>query len=941
MALFNSKIGYQGQDLHLVRNNQQFPLHEFFDKDSSLSYTFHLNEDPQASSTNYENIEIIEDIDDNNIKTVFIKAGPRSSNMTVDNFYVTVQGNGDISVILIQLHEAIDKVWASPHLLTYSKGMSIKHGLLVSFTDGTYADLSFYYGVGVSKNDNLHDPLKLDDNNRLVWAGDINLPVAPNIYENIVDITVPTYMENSGEDPTPTTSGSVKVVDVGILKLHSGNREEIDKRTNILFLSDGYDNQSQQGRNIKGFHKIITELQNAFATKNTYGPWNVLYKKTNIWSYYTHAEHSMATLEGDYIKFNTDNVSRPLIGSLFQFINFFDKNVVIFGTAAHRFGDGPTPISKFAELYLNGYPNQMIQFLDLTSSDLSAVFPLFRDDNNNIITSGNILTLANLCSKVGLPSEADQAKDLQTKMNEWRAVNWIDGVRYGNEGTNVGIYFLHKYVFNMWKKLFNRIILEKTDTSYGVINTNTHRRFKNNFVPAPYLGPGLTKFPLDSIETYGTFINRISGEDSSNLGGNYFESDGKPVLDITTKLGRMVKTCDNTVILSRVRSNYLYGTNADFPYAVPDPNDNSISIKYSVHRSTISLEDKVSIFFTCDRVNFTALKPDTYIQRDINTKRGSHHVRNTVTHEFSHNYLRDEYSLNPGDLSNHTGEINRVSSAVENSNVQIGDDLKTPSSFIDASKVKWRWPRVIKIGVGVIVNDHDSNGNITKVGITEVDTANNIYECVVETNEIDEKQERSFKKHEKIILRKRFLFDTPNNIICTITEDVSSEEDYKQKVTFQTDNALDLQDFVNNGFMLVLPVWRENTIDQYQELIHHDIKDAISNTTVDNIQGRPLVIEDNTPNNEPQKIDQVFIDQNKPLFRNWKNHSEIVGLFAGGVLSYTKGIYHATNFCLMRGAEDNVVNGFCPVCSYIIIDHLNPLKHPTMNSLYGEYKSSN
>ena len=47
-------------------------------------------------------------------------------------------------IILIHLHDAIDKAWTSPSTLTIRKGMELKFGVLVSFTDGDYGDLSFY-----------------------------------------------------------------------------------------------------------------------------------------------------------------------------------------------------------------------------------------------------------------------------------------------------------------------------------------------------------------------------------------------------------------------------------------------------------------------------------------------------------------------------------------------------------------------------------------------------------------------------------------------------------------------------------------------------------------------------------------------------------------------------------------------------------------------------
>ena len=59
MSIFNNAIDYRGQDLHMVRNGENFPLHDFFDPTLNLSYSFRLrgNEVVNAN-TSYENISI-------------------------------------------------------------------------------------------------------------------------------------------------------------------------------------------------------------------------------------------------------------------------------------------------------------------------------------------------------------------------------------------------------------------------------------------------------------------------------------------------------------------------------------------------------------------------------------------------------------------------------------------------------------------------------------------------------------------------------------------------------------------------------------------------------------------------------------------------------------------------------------------------------------------
>lgn len=43
---FNQDIDYEGQDLHMLRNNKVFPLYEFFDTSTfSASYKYRLKGD--------------------------------------------------------------------------------------------------------------------------------------------------------------------------------------------------------------------------------------------------------------------------------------------------------------------------------------------------------------------------------------------------------------------------------------------------------------------------------------------------------------------------------------------------------------------------------------------------------------------------------------------------------------------------------------------------------------------------------------------------------------------------------------------------------------------------------------------------------------------------------------------------------------------------------
>lgn len=65
-------------------------------------------------------------------------------------------------------------------------------------------------------------------------------------------------------------TGSINIIDetIGTLKLHKGNIDEIEKRTNILCLSDGFNGTSEATQ--KDFHKIVDNFNKQLLKKKAY-----------------------------------------------------------------------------------------------------------------------------------------------------------------------------------------------------------------------------------------------------------------------------------------------------------------------------------------------------------------------------------------------------------------------------------------------------------------------------------------------------------------------------------------------------------------------------------------------------------------------------------------------------------------------------------------------
>lgn len=965
LTLFNKEIDYQGQDLHMLRNNKEFPLHLFFNSNLTLSYMFRLNGEHTQDVT-YEQIEI--KITGNNEK-VIIKANPYipgtdvNHPARVDNFFITVKSNNPLisdSVILLHLHDEIDKAWTSPNTLSLRKGMELKFGVLVSFTDGNYGDLSFYPETKknlINGTTYLNIPIDppppappIYDPKRLTWKA--NPPANVNPIIDAIAIELPPWMANNGSSNGIQVTGSVRFLDeFGNLKFHKGNIDDIDARMNILFLSDGFKN------NTSNFHKTIDQFSTELLKKETYTPWNLLGDRLNIWSYYTDDQQEYSSLESEHIFIRNASSNSPTIIELYSFISLFDTKVLKKAAFSTIFETKTLP--EFKKYLIDFYSSDLVTFLEIDNPDFDNAYPFIKKSNGAWFDEGKYVTLSDLCSRVGLPSQYnDDLGSLNNNLIQWNKLGWITDVT--TDPSNSTKKYIHPYVFKIWKKLKSRIYLEKMDTSYGVTNTFLKREIREVFEPTRYIGAGTTKFPPTSenagaIVNFGSYINKITDPIKAGFGQIFFDQNGIPELgkDKNEYIKQLVKPSDNIILLSRVRTNGVYGTNQILSVTVK-LNEDDPGTDLSLHRTVASIEAKIATSFKCKRTVTDDIY--RYEQDNLDVKETRNQVKNTIVHEFSHNYLRDEYSAKFGDLNQDATERTKLKEVADYSNLEIGKDLETQTHYIDASKIKWRWPRIRKIGLGIVDQPVDN-----------IKFENNAYSCIVQTNAINiNDNANSFEVGDRILLRKRFLFDKKAYIQATVTSSIN-EVDYKQKITFSSSNQITTSDY-DDGFIIVLPFWRTDSSaseNDFQYLIHHEVENAISQanyfSNVITKPGRPMVFADDRNNNRPQNILKEFLDTSPPSFKNFianaeKNKSKVVGLYAGGLLSYFIGIYHPTGFCTMRGfvGEDRedilqrdligiekakliTSNSFCPVCSYILIDYIDPLKHPSMDVKYGNY----
>ncbi len=265
MGLFNTSIDYQGQDLHMLRNKVSFPLHKFFISDNRLNYQYKFRLTGNENKVAYEKIVINERVE-NGLQVVYIEADKYvdgGSDRKINNFFITVTINNQSTVILIHLHDELDKVWTSPGKISFRKGMAIKFGVLASFKDGLYADLTFYPDIQISKIGN--DRVLNLVNSRLEWDSDIAYPeVFPHLIIDKVEITLPRYLRNTTEEIV--VKGSVELLEEwGNLKLHRGNINQIDEKVNILFLSDAFNGTT--GAREVDFLNIVNQFSSNLTIK--------------------------------------------------------------------------------------------------------------------------------------------------------------------------------------------------------------------------------------------------------------------------------------------------------------------------------------------------------------------------------------------------------------------------------------------------------------------------------------------------------------------------------------------------------------------------------------------------------------------------------------------------------------------------------------------------
>jgi hypothetical protein len=97
----------------------------------------------------------------------------------------------------------------------------------------------------------------------------------------------------------------------------------------------------------------------------------------------------------------------------------------------------------------------------------------------------------------------------------------------------------------------------------------------------------------------------------------------------------------------------------------------------------------------------------------------------------------------------------------------------------------------------------------------------------------------------------------------------------------------------------------------------------------------PVCVDDERPKQDPKKLPDGL-----PKVRAQRRNSQIVGLYDGGG-SFFCGVYHSSGECLMRAPKGKSFGTYnlCPVCQYIVVDKVDPTKHPELEKVIdADYK---
>lgn len=851
------KDGYNGEDLFILRNSKTFHFNEFFIIPSGYLLVFQFKVNNIYLWGHYENISL-----DNE---GHLRAHPftHSTEKQLSCFEMVVivydESGAQVETyyITVNIHVSISNAWLTPNPITLRSNINnVAYSLYVRFDDGMIYDASLYPDLVWGADTGTPSFITIDS-----VSGRINADSSHIDYPTTFPFDYPNCVKVTFPtylNYTSQPSGTIKILSSSTtVTLYSGDVSRINTNMNVLILGDGFlDTQSSI------FTKYAGQVVDAF-NSNIFKPWNLFSDKINYWFCSINSAEEGGALMDMHIKLHTATDTKYV--SYGTFINICDKCIFKNLTTLPFTSTTMTNIRAMV-YYLSPSLDYTIDNTIGYPSPPSSSPPLHALPSNSEKVSG-------LISNFGLPGKGDFGKTMSVRTAEWDAI--CNNTQVYN---SIGTLVLSDFIFKLWMLLYDRIIYSKPDTAFGTYRKNT---------------------PPDMNVDKGKFINKIQfnkfihglASGSIPIGSYFFDSDGIP----------LIKDGNNVLTAVRMQNTVLYGIHTE-------DKPKGYNVFFNIHGQDIVDSDGITSTSGIIFPSLTTLPVDVAYER-----------RATAVHEFSHNYVDDEYF--EGTAKTYTPAVD----ADLRLNLQ-GESSLIASGIINGNKIKWAWPRIKKIGINTSGLAYEILPITYKFTMGDVAPANIALVDPV------------FAPLENIILRKKKLSDTteyPQFKILSI--DFATGE---YIVQYLGATPISLADY-GPGSLVIGPHWNTDGIT-YPDLVFSDIKTRM---------GRDVMATIDSGKNEPQQPKSISIPGYSDPVQNLRipaDKGRIIGLWAGGRREYDQRVYHASGFCIMRGTSTNFLsdigdvdsaqgasgNYFCPVCRYILVDNIDPLKHPSIDKNY-------
>lgn len=905
--------GYAGQDLHIIRNGVDFDLTAYFDYAGALiefKYFF------PGAFLGYLGAAALSSLSSKTIsgtygKIVFnssgvIKASPYATppaEPKLSNVYCVVAikqastPGGPLTsifdaLISIHFHDSIQAIWMTPSPLTLQVGFGeFRAAVMAQYNDGIVADCTYYRGIVWSVASSYTSVFARDTaTNDLfkVVSTPASLPYTAN---GALVATLPPELKNAAS-PVSTVVGTVNIANNSnsTVTHKSGDRDDLQNRKNILIVSDGF----AQGEEAN-FNACVDDIRAFMVGSDVTIPYKYLVDKLNIWSLFVPSAAANGHLPGIYVKINPI-ATNPSYIKLNNIINICD--------AVYRRLDllAPGEVAGYRNTFKKDYPI------------LEQILPW--PTTSPVIDPGANCDLARLINIVGLPGTGEVGKTFAQRLADWNTMLNAGSTFSLFDSSSTGIY-VDKFIKDVWLLLRNREYFDIPDTAFLSMRYFEDEQYFS-YAPSRPSQSASWKFApvkINSKKEFNKFIHGINytfNSNTVNLGNAFYDANGQKGKD-----------GDYVMLLTKLHNLNLYGElvktnplnepgvedlgNIEFVNVYGPPSNESLSMANPDHPSRVI------------PANLPLPIPVEYITKHV------------AIHEFSHNFLLDEYSGGGGDVSGvpippgYLDEIKRSNLQLRSDVLGVDGPGGPDPNALNGEKIKWTWPRIQKVAV--------SSGAL--------ESAAPYYRIAIGAfNPKNEVPYSPIKVGDTILLRAPDLFSSKPYLKFAITL-WQNNYFYMQYVGSGAFTASDY----GIGSLIILPHW-DATTTEYLKMVH---KRIIERTT-----GRVGLLDDDAPYRSmklqqpiPATITNSTYTDPLDKISNPSQLEKVVGLWAGGLNQFTKGIYHPAGYCIMRGASVlehpeitdpeaiSHANYFCPVCRYIITDAINPLVHPQIDALYN------